>query len=74
MRILEYKFSGNISTTDHWTPVFIQIGSNIRGRRFQRGSAVFELDELERALVEPEKFQQWLTLLHTCFYETPSPT
>lgn len=72
MRVLEYRFSDDINTLNHWTPVFVQIGSNIRGRKFQRDSIVFELDELERALVEPEKFQQWLTLLHTCFYETPS--
>lgn len=74
MRALQYKFGGLITGEYQWTPVFLQIGSNLHGKRFQKGSVLFEHSELENALVEPDKLKQWLTLLHLHYYEPSSLT
>jgi len=73
MRALQYKFSGVINGESHWTPVFIQIGSHLHGKRFQKGSILFEHHEVENALTDSERFRRWVSLLNLHYqHETPS--
>lgn len=71
MRALERKFTGDISNPYIWTPVFIQFGSNIKGRRLKKGSVLFEPNEIEKALTShPDSVHRllgWLSDLE-CTY------
>lgn len=75
MRALERKFTGDVSKPYAWIPVFIPIGSNIRGKRFKEGSVMFEPNELERALTSHQdsarRMLSWLIdLRHTYIKES----
>jgi len=71
MRVLERKFSGQITGGYIWVSTFITIGSNIRGRRFKEGYCSIDLRELEQALTpHPDcliRLRKWLDDLNTCF-------
>jgi hypothetical protein len=74
MKINELKWDGTIENRYSWVPRLITLGSNIRGRRFQRGSAYITPEELEHFLTPDhsesmKRLQEWLRDLEYCYYK-----
>lgn len=75
MRVMEWKFNGRIDSKpeDHWTPVLVPFGSNIRGRRFKQGTVFIEPNELEKQLTNSteslNRIREFLDTLRLSYYK-----